>query len=151
MGARAPELRVVRVGQGRIAEPLVVPLEAIQVHGMRCGETSMELWGFEAYYVVHLTVSPLRTRKPSGPAPPPIATENLGDCSRASVIEIPSSDSNYRYQLVITKAETARHVEDGGAIEHYTQTQILQRERSAGGGVVSARPIFHGVLVETID
>jgi hypothetical protein len=151
LGARAPELRIVRVGQGRIAEPLGVPLDDFQVHGMRCGETRIELWGFEAYYVVHLTVSPLRARKSSGPTPPPVPAANLGDWSRASVIEIPSPDPHYRYQLVITKAETHRQDGDGGVIAHYTQTQVWQREKGAGGAIVATHPIFHGVFLETID
>ena len=152
MNVTTHELRVVRVGGGRIDKPLVIPLPVFQVHGMTCGENAVTIQGFDTVDRVDLSRSPPRTETVSGAAPAnQNPTPNLGHWSAPGAVEIPSADPDFLYQLVITKSESRRGDAAGGVIEHFTQTQVWQRARDGSGRVVAVRPVFHGVFEETID
>lgn len=152
MGVAAHELHIVRVGGGRIVEPVMAPLEIFQVHGMTCGVDTITISGFDTRHTVDMTRSPpwVTTTAGAGQSHQPVA-QNLGHWSESGVVEIASDDPDYRYQLVIAKAEHRQDDADGAAIEHFTHTQIWQRARDASGRVFAVLPLFHGIFEETVD
>jgi hypothetical protein len=145
-------LHIVRFSRAGGIEPLpAIPLDDFQVHGMRCHSTVVELEGWTTGYSVDISdpTHPTVTSRPAIHDPAqPAPQANLGHWARESVIDLPGDGRPGEFQLVI--ARTSRSIE--GGLEHFTFTQVVRRDREAGGArILGSLRVFEGVFLETVD
>ena len=159
-GLAAPPVRphrlyVVRVGgDAGISETVVVELQQFQVHGMRCGASSIELLAFDATHVVDLDGQrrpvkyvamprPIVAGGPYRPTPPDWVglAHNLGSLSRPvgtleqERITLARDSRGHEYVLEITPSQVERCALD-------IVSRVIQTD--ASGKVIRSRSIFTG-------
>lgn len=123
-----------------------VALEDFQVHGMTCGDASVELTGGGKVHSVdfsHAARPVVSTRAASPTSAPQL---NLGHWSREGVTDLESDAAPGEFQLVISKA--SRPV--SGGVDHYTVTQVVRRDPAAGLERITASiKVFEGIFRES--
>jgi hypothetical protein len=144
-------LHVVRFSRaGGIVSLAPIPLPDFQVFGMRCQDAAVTLLGSTLEYTVHLAdpAHAVTTRPARLDPRTPAASTNLGHWATPGVVLLEGDGSPGEFQLVI--ARVSRPVE--GGIEHYTFTELVQRDPRPGVPlIVASRELFAGVFLETVD
>src|SRR5688572_25103175 len=153
LGATPPkhELHIVRFGNTGIVAAAPIALDEFQVHGMTCRAGAVEIHGWERVYSVNIrnVMRPAITSRAAtfDPTKSP-AADNLGHLGKPGVIDL-EADGSSRYQLVIARVS---HSPRAGGIEHHTVTRLVRRASNRpGSAIVSARQLFAGVFLETIN
>lgn len=153
LGTKPPkhELHIVRFGNTGIVAAAPIALEEFQVHGMTCRAGAVEVHGWERTYTVIIknVMRPSITLRAAAfdPQKSP-AADNLGHLAKPGVIDL-EADGSSRYQLVIARVS---HSPRSGGIEHHTVTRLVRRASNRpGSAIVSARQLFAGVFLETIN
>jgi hypothetical protein len=146
------ELRIISFSPSRgIGEPVALPLAAFQVHGMRCGSSTVELLGWDTRYAVEVSnrSRPRLTVSEKLPAPgtvlPGFEAANLGHLGKEGIVDLLAPTPLDLFQLVTAKAE--RKV-DGG-IERFTLTELVHR--NPPGTIKRSLRLFAGVFLETVN
>jgi hypothetical protein len=145
------ELHIVRFGNSGIVAAAPIVLDEFQVHGMTCSAGAVEVHGWERTYSVNIrnVMRPSITSRAVAfdPKKPP-AADNLGHLAKPGVIDL-DADGSGRFQLVIARVS---HSPRAGGIEHHTVTRLVRRASNRpGSNIVSARQLFSGVFLETIN
>jgi hypothetical protein len=145
------ELHIVRFGNTGIVAAAPIALDEFQVHGMTCRAGAVEIHGWERIYSVTIrnVMRPSITSRAAAFDPQKVpAADNLGHLGKPGVIDL-EADGSSRYQLVIARVS---HSPRSGGIEHHTVTRLVRRASNRpGSAVVSARQLFAGVVLETIN
>jgi hypothetical protein len=144
------ELHIVRFGSRGIVAAEPIALDEFQVHGMTCGARTIDIQGWDRRYSIDISnaMRPAITSRPVTLDPQQPPADNLGHLAKPQVIDL-EADGSSRFQLVITRVS---HSPRAGGIEHHTVTRLVRRASSRpGSGIVSARQLFAGVFLETID
>lgn len=145
------ELHVVRFGNKGIVAAAPIALDEFQVHGMTCRAGAIEIQGWERTYSIDITnaLRPAITSRAAAFDPQKSRpADNLGHLAKPQVIDLEAEGSS-RFQLVIARVS---HAPRAGAIEHHTVTRLVRRASNRGGAaILSARQLFAGVFLETID
>ena len=145
------ELHIVRFGSRGIVAAAPIALDEFQVHGMTCGARTIDIQGWDRSYSIDISnaMRPAITSRAVAfdPQKSP-AAGNLGHLAKSQVIDL-EADGSSRFQLVITRVS---HSPRAGGIEHHTVTRLVRRASNRpGSAIVSARQLFAGVFLETID
>ena len=145
------ELHIVRFGSRGIVAAAPIPLEEFQVHGMTCRAGVVEIHGWERSYAIDISNAMRPAVKSRAVAFDPQkspAAENLGHLAKPGVIDL-EGDGSSRFQLVIARVS---HSPRSGGIEHHTVTRLVRRASNRpGSAIVSARQLFAGIFLETIN
>ena len=144
-------LHIIRVGDEGIAAPVVFELPQFQVHGMRCGERTIEMRAFDAVHVITLDARAQPVRHATTPmarlnAPVPAAESfalpaNLGMLSRprgsltVERVHLATDARQRQYLLEIAPSRVAACSVD-------ITSRVVQRD--ATGRELAARVIFEG-------
>jgi hypothetical protein len=153
LGTKPPkhELHIVRFGNRGIVAAAPIVLEEFQVHGMTCRADTVEIHGWERTYSINIrnVMRPSITSRAVAFDPTQSAAAvNLGHLAKPGVIDL-EADGSSRYQLVISRVS---HSPRAGGIEHHTVTRLVRRASNRpGSAIVSARQLFAGVFLETIN
>jgi hypothetical protein len=152
LGTKPPkhELHVVRFGNRGIVAAAPIVLEEFQVHGMTCRAGAVDIHGWERTYSINIrnVMRPSITSRAVAFDPTQSAALNLGHLAKPGVLDL-EADGSSRYQLVISRVS---HSPRAGGIEHHTVTRLVRRASSRpGSAIVSARQLFAGVFLETIN
>ena len=142
-------LHVLRFSRaGGIGQVQNIPLDDFQTHGMSCGDRVIEVAAFSKRYLVDVSVADQ----------PRITTElaafelqrtpqlNLGNWSREGVTALESDGQQGEFELVISRV--SRRI--AGGIEHYTVTQLVQRETRPSLRILASQKLFEGIFLETV-
>jgi hypothetical protein len=145
------ELHIVRFSSRGIVAAAPIALDEFQVHGMSCRDGAVEILGWERSYSIDISNAmrpAVTSRAAAFDAEKSRAADNLGHLAKPGVLDL-EADGPSRFQLVVARVS---HSPRAGGIEHHTVTRLVRRASNRpGSGIVSARQLFAGVFLETIN
>ena len=147
-------LHIVFVGRPEGSVAAVVPLDAFQLHGMRCEPRGIVILGWDKRYTIAFSEQEppkLTATEPFKEARTPreFRAEGLSLVRQSRSVAIPSARPDRSYQLQIDYRRVDQASSKDGAIHHLVTATLV--EKDATGIVLNERQIYQSDSKETVD
>ena len=141
-------------GENGINPPIEFKLDDFQPHGMKCGEDTIEILGWDKIYIIEHSKGRVpalskTVNTPKGKHVEGFTSGNLGYWSHEKQILLSSNDPQHLYELLIQKNSQSEIKNGYGIIHHRTKTEIVQK--NLDNYIVKRFHVFQGTFQETID
>ena len=147
-------LNIVRVGgEEGIAGPASVTFEVSRVHGMKCYESEVVIYGWYNRYSIGLAegarpkINSVESIE-EGKIPKEFQWANSFDYAKTDQFDIPSQREDRKYQVVIERSGESYGKRGGRIIYHKTIARVVERDGS--NRITKEKKIYDSVRKETI-